>query len=129
MRRRPNMRDNLIGMARSIRNGTPMNPLATMREINAAHDERVTRERDNQFGTGAVGGDRNWEPPFHAATRDGQLVTVSFGRGPRQGQTLICDGHVDFNTFYGNRAARIVKGHDHFLTDGASAADRGKYTS
>lgn len=38
------MDDNLKGLFRSIRNRTALSPLATMREINAAHDERVQRE-------------------------------------------------------------------------------------
>lgn len=98
-----------------------MNPIETARQINIAHDERV-------FGVGTQGGDRNWEPPFHGTTRDGRRVTVSFGRGSRKGETLICDGHVDLNTFYGNRKLKIVKGHDHFAADGSAAKDRGKYT-
>jgi hypothetical protein len=127
MRRRPNMRDNLVGMFRSVRNGTSMNPLSTMREINIAHDERVASERNSAFGAGTVGGNRNWEAPFHATTREGRLVTVSFGKGTRAGETLICDGHVDLDTFYGNKNLRIAKGHDHFDATGSYAAKRGKY--
>ena len=118
--------DTLLGMVRSLFNGTGMNQGATMREIRAAHDERQRRQ---QFGTGApgAGGDRSWEPPFHATTRDGRPVTVSFGRGSRTGQTLICDGHVDFHTFYNDKKTRVVKGHDHYLKDGSFGADREKY--
>lgn len=116
--------DALLGMLRSLFNGTGMNHGATMRQINAAHDER---ERRQKFGTGASGGDSSWEPPFHATTRDGRPVTVSFGKGSRKGQTLICDGHVDFHTFYNDKRTRVVKGHDHFLADGSFGADRSKY--
>lgn len=126
--RKYSLADTLIGSLRSLLHGTGMNPAAGMKEIAAVHDERMRRERNNAFGNGQIGGDqRNWQPPFHATTKDGRPVTVSFGKGSRTGNTLICDGHVDFSTFYGNRSLQIVKGHDHFLNDGSYGANRGKY--
>lgn len=128
MVRKYTLGDTLLGMLRSLFNGTGMNHGATMRQINAAHDERQRRELNRGFGDGTVGGNKDWEAPFHAAARDGRPVTVSFGRGAnRRGELLICDGHVDLTTFYGNKKLRVVKGHDHFLADGAYAANRGKY--
>lgn len=52
MGRRLTLRDNVVGWGRSIRNGTAMNPLATMREINVAHDERVLREGRPVYDSG-----------------------------------------------------------------------------
>jgi hypothetical protein len=104
-----------------------MNPLATKREIEAARGERLTEEEYSQFGDGETAGSRNWDPPVYATTADGHQVTVSFGRGTRKGQTLICDGHVSMSTFY--KSSKAGKGHDHYLVDGtrASKDERGRY--
>lgn len=124
-RRRITPGDWLRGVKYSMRNRTLMNPFQTQRFINAAHDERVANEREN-FGTGEEGGDKHWTPPVHGATRDGRPVTISFGKGKREGETLVCDGHVPMGTFY----TRAVpgKGHDHYLVDGKPAKDRGRFT-
>lgn len=119
-------RDNLTGTWRSIKHGTAGDVSATQAEVRAARRERELQERDLQFGAGEAFGDRNWQPPVHATTKTGKPVTVAFGKGPRQGDVLICDGHVSRETFYGS--ARVEKGHDHFHADGGAAADRGKYT-
>lgn len=118
----PNLRDNLVGAFRSMRNGTAMNPLATIKEIKQAENERM-------FGNGEVDGNNNWTPPVHGSTRDGRAVTVSFGLGSRNGETLICDGHVSRERFWGSRKKHVPKGHDHYLSNGtiASKNDRGKY--
>lgn len=97
-----------------------------MARVNAGRKEARRRELNAEFGTGEVACDDHWTPPVHATTRDGKPVTVSFGRGPRAGQTLICDGHVDLATFYEKRAGG--KGHDHYLVDGKAANDRGRYS-
>ncbi len=105
-----------------------MNPIRTQQIINAVHDDRIRNDMERSFGTGTVGGDRNWTPPVHGSTRSGKPVTVSFGQGPRNGQTLICDGHVTMREFYAR--ARNGKGHDHYLADGRPAGGRyrGRYT-
>lgn len=101
--------------------------------VAAGRKERARRAaeaaRNDAFGNGEIGGDRNWAPPIHCTTADGRPVTVSFGTGSRQGQTLACDGHVNMTQFYGN--AKAGKGHDHYFVDGtiASKADRGRYSN
>lgn len=125
----PTFLDQVRGSGRVIRHqglAGGMSPLAIRRAAKQVRAERVAREG---FGTGGVGGDRNWTSPVHGTTRDGRAVTVSFGTGSRRGQTLICDGHVDMRTFYEKR--RDGKGHDHYLVDGRSAGthgDRGRYS-
>ncbi|WP_124258654.1 hypothetical protein [Rhodococcus ruber] len=103
-------------------------PLERADRIKAGRKEAERRERERQFGNGDVYGDRNWSAPVHAATRDGRPVTVSFGQGPRAGETLICDGHVGVTEFY-ERKRDGQKGHDHYLVDGrpANDIDRGRY--
>lgn len=69
-------------------------------------------------------GNRNWHRPVHGTTADGQDVTVSFGRGKRDGETGIASGHVSEGQYYGTPGN---KGHDHYGPNGESYADRGKY--
>jgi hypothetical protein len=127
-RRKITVGDWFRGAGASLRNGTAMNPLATQGLVNAAHDERMGQMREELMGTGSVGGDRNWTPPVHGTTASGRPVTVSFGRGTREGQTLICDGHVGFDEFY--RKSKSGKKHDHYLIDGrpAGGQDRGNFS-
>ena len=97
--------------------------------VKAGKKEHARRQaaaaQKQQFGSGDSYGDRNWSAPVHGTTSAGEPVTISFGQGPRSGETLISDGHVDASTFYGSR--RQGKGHDHYLVDGSPAADRRKY--
>lgn len=118
-RRKISVGDWLRGAGQSLRDGQGMNPLATNRYVNAAHDARIAQEREDAFGTGENGGDRHWTEPVHAATLDGRPVTISFGRGGRAGQTLVADGHIGFADFY--RRGKAGKGHDHYLVDGTVA--------
>lgn len=119
-RRKITLGDWLRGAGQSLRSGNGMSPLTTNRLVNAAHDERVAREREQGFGTGDVGGDRNWTPPVHGTTLEGRQVTISFGRGRRAGQTLVSDGHVGMTEFYKNN--KSGKGHDHYLVNGQIAS-------
>lgn len=104
---------------RSLRHGGSVD--AVMKERKKARAE----ERADRFGTGEVYGDRNWSEPVHATTLEGRPMTVPFGRGPRDGQTLVAPGHVSAQSFYGTHKDG-KKGHDHFLIDGevASESDR-----
>lgn len=99
------------------------------RRMELAKKDSARLEREQEFGNGEVFGDsRNWTPPLHATTRKGLPVTVSFGLGKRDGETLICDDHVDSDTFY-QRQNDGLKGHDHYLIDGRPAGGviRGRY--
>lgn len=122
----PTFLDQVQGMGRVVRHeglAGGMSPLAIRRAAKQVRSERGSRQR---FGAGdGTGGDRNWTSPVHGTTRDGRPVTVSFGQGPRAGETLICDGHVDMATFYNKRVGG--KGHDHYVVDGGGA-DRGRYS-
>lgn len=82
-------------------------------------------QSDPNFGNGEVGGGRTWDSPVYGQTGDGQDVTVSFGKGSRDGQTLISSGHVSGSMFYDGNGSD--KGHDHFGPNGESYADRGTY--
>ncbi|HVV71957.1 MAG TPA: hypothetical protein VHI52_10730 [Verrucomicrobiae bacterium] len=118
-RRKVSAGDWLRGAAASMRNGTASNPFATQKHINAAHDERMARmERD--FGNGKVGGDRNWTSPVHGTTLEGRPVTIAFGKGVKEGQTLVADGHIGMRAFYAKRHTGL--GHDHYLVDGTIAS-------
>ena len=58
-----------------------------------------TNDNDATFGMGqgeGSGGDRSWSAPVHAADSNGNPVTVSFGQGNQEGQTLIASGHNNF---------------------------------
>ncbi|MBF6185072.1 hypothetical protein [Nocardia farcinica] len=110
--------------------GTPLERADRVKAGKAEAARRAQVERAAQFGAGEAYGDRNWTAPVHASTRDGRPVTVSFGLGPRDGQTLICDGHVNAAQFYEKKRDGL-KGHDHYLIDGRPAGprgDRGRYT-
>jgi len=74
------------------------------------------------------GGDRHWEAPVHGTDSEGRDVTVSFGRtgSDREGETLISDGHLTSDGFYG-RDASGDKLHDHSHGDG-TYEDRGRYS-
>jgi hypothetical protein len=43
--------------------------------------QRAQEAQAANFGTGEIGGNRNFTAPVHGATSDNQPVTVSFGRG------------------------------------------------
>lgn len=127
VRRKISAGDWLRGASQSIRSGQSMNPFATQRLINEVHDDRLQAAKDELFGTGGRGGNRNWEPPVYGTTARGKPVTVSFGIGRRANETLICDGHVDLQKFY--TKAKFGKGHDHYLADGSIAGpDHGKFS-
>ncbi len=102
-------------------------PLERSDRVSAGMKEHSRRLAQERFGSGESHGDRNWSAPVHATQRDGRPVTVSFGRGPRDGETLICDGHVGASEFY-EYARDGAKGHDHYLIDGSPANDRGRYS-
>lgn len=87
---------------------------------------------DGQAAGLTYGGDRSWETPIHGTDAEGRDVTVSFGRKgtPHEGQTLIADGHLTSDEFYG-RNEHGKKPHDHSnpadsRNDGYK--DRGKYS-
>lgn len=84
------------------------------------------------FGMGesskTSGGNNSFTPPVHACDSAGNPVTVSFGIGRCDGQTLIADGHASsMQEFYGEKGAKL---HDHFGPNGESGrrGDRGKYS-
>ncbi|KPM56404.1 hypothetical protein ACG83_00045 [Frankia sp. R43] len=72
------------------------------------------------------GGSSLWSGLVHGTNEQGEDVTASFGREgtSKEGQTLLTDGHVSQNDFYGSRDAR---GHDHYDGRGGGT-DRGYYT-
>ena len=80
-----------------------------------------TNDNDATFGMGqgeGSGGDRRWSAPVHAADSNGNPVTVSFGQGNQEGQTLIASGHNNFLDFYGDKNAGVQPNHDHYGKDG-----------
>ena len=93
-------------------------------EIAAAKRMDAAHAASQDFGTGDAGGDRNWTSPVHGSTADGSDVTISFGRGPRDGETLAADGHIGMGQFYGTQ--KDGKGHDHYGPNGEPYADRGR---
>lgn len=101
-----------------------MRPASTRQHI---RDEQAKRLRRN-FGDGIAGGDRTWMPPVYAAHEDGRPITISYHR--KKDQVLVCDGHVDFDTFYARSPKKKSTGHDH-LTDGQfqrPGTDRGAHS-
>lgn len=87
---------------------------------------------DDIFGTGEDPrwDDSNYTAPVYGTDSNGNEVTASFGKGDREGETLICDGYVDEETF-NHKTGRYHDGHDHFKGDGTPAGkygDRGCYT-
>jgi len=89
---------------------------------NAEKQERRSRN-EQQFGNGEVAGDDVWASPVHGTTNDGQDVTVSFGQGNNQGQTLISRGHTSMSEFYEPQADG-QKGHDHY-SPGGNTGEKG----
>ncbi len=81
---------------------------------------------EENFGTGEVGGDDHWSEPVYGNTDDGRDITFSQGQGPREGETLVAEGHVSMSDFYGRREDGN-KGHDHLDKDGNLIADRGRW--
>ncbi len=90
---------------------------------------------DSQYHDGGkeagltYGGDRrNWESPVHGTDSEGRDVTVSSGRAgsPREGDTLIADGHLTSQEFY-SRNRDGAKNHDHAHGDGTYEG-RGRYS-
>lgn len=76
-----------------------------------------TNDNDATFGMGqgeGSGGDRSWSAPVHAADSNGNPVTVSFGQGNQEGQTLIASGHNNFLDFYRDKNAGVQPNHDHY---------------
>lgn len=76
-----------------------------------------------------------WDGPYHGFVPDGDQdrpVTVAFGRGDREGQTVIADGHLTKRQFHDRR------NHNHYgpdtqYGDGTEriedkGGDRGKYS-
>ena len=91
-----------------------------------------TNDNDATFGMGqgeVSGGDRSWAAPVHAADSNGNPVTVSFGQGNQEGQTLIASGHNNFLDFYGDKNAGVQPNHDHSGKDGNTGknGDRGSW--
>lgn len=73
--------------------------------------------------------DKNFSAPVYGTDGGGQQVTVSFGSGRCEGQTLIARGHVSEDDFNKDNGERHV-GHDHYMPDGSPAGkhgDRGNY--
>lgn len=76
-------------------------------------------------------------PPVHTVDKWGYDITIAFGKGEYSGETLICDGHVSADEFWGKKTVQEgskrvkVKRHDHYMPDGSPAGkhkDRGNYT-
>lgn len=132
--------DKFKAIVRSMGQGKSKAPWAVKREAERARAERLAkerkaeekrqkRERNRLMGSGEVGENRLWYPPYHALTDDGRPVTVAEGKPGREGHVMICDGHVNFDTFF-NVAKDGLKGHDHFspLSKPGDKGDRGRYT-
>ncbi len=82
-------------------------------------------EDDKSLGRN-VGGDRSWSHPVYATDGNGDPVTVSFGQGNREGETLIAKGHVEYDDFYERDKNKRSIGHEH--ADGkGNITNRGKY--
>jgi len=84
---------------------------------------------DRSFGDGEAYGDRSFTPPVHGTTSDGDPVTVSFGQGSREGETLISRGHVETREGFYDKQEDGGKGHDHYGQDGSTGkhGDRGRW--
>lgn len=76
-------------------------------------------------------------PPVHTVDEWGCDITIAFGKGDHEGETLICDGHVSAREFWGMKYIQEgskkvkVKRHDHYMPDGSPAGkhkNRGNYT-
>lgn len=76
-------------------------------------------------------------PPVHTVDEWGCDITIAFGKGDHEGETLICDGHVSAKEFWGMKYIQEgskkvkVKRHDHYMPDGSPAGkhkNRGNYT-
>lgn len=93
----------------------------TRKYIRAGHTPGAKPQGNPGFGSGTVGGDKNWTSPVYGQTASGQDVTVSFGQDGRAGHTGIASGHVSGESYYGKG------GHDHYGSEGESHADRGAY--
>lgn len=80
---------------------------------------------DPNFGNGEQGARRDWDPAVHGYMEGHGDVTAQFGRGHREGETLLADGHVNEHEFNGPKGNR---GHDHFDGQG-SGTNRGWFNS
>ena len=76
-------------------------------------------------------------PPVHTVDEWGCDITIAFGKGDHEGETLSCDGHVSAKEFWGMKYIQEgskkvkVKRHDHYMPDGSPAGkhkNRGNYT-
>jgi hypothetical protein len=76
-------------------------------------DRALRGSRNQDFGNGEVGGNRNWTPPTYGITDDDRPITFSLGLGPREGETLASSGHKGILEFYDHET-----GHDHYGPDG-----------
>ncbi|WP_066913365.1 hypothetical protein [Millisia brevis] len=64
--------------------------------------------------------DRPWTEPVHATTHGGIAVTVSFGLGMRDGQVLLCGGHVTASDFFAMERDGMIEPH-RYRVDGLPA--------
>lgn len=82
----------------------------------------MAEERNND------GNDFGASPTFSSAIQgtneEGQDVTVAFGRGEAEGETLLSDDHKSQEDFTGSSGDR---GHDHYDGEG-DGTERGQYT-
>ena len=82
-----------------------------------AHKQNSRSRGDNRSS--------NWSPPMGGSDANGNPVTVSFGTGPRDGETLIADGDQSESDF------RNSSNHDHYGSGNGpnnNGTRRGKYT-
>jgi len=84
----------------------------------------MSNENEN-FGNGEVGGSPSFEPPVHGYMEGYGEVTASFGRGEREGETLLADGHVQSRAQFDGHPGR--RGHDHYDGKGGGAKPRGRF--
>lgn len=84
--------------------------------------EVIAMSKPDGFGGWFSGG--NWSEPAGGCDQDGNPITVSFGSGPRSGETLMADGDRSESNFMNH-------GHDHYGSGNGpndNGTSRGYYT-
>jgi len=77
-------------------------------------------------------GGNNWSEPMGGCDADGNPITVSFGSGPAEGQTLLGDGDRSGLSSDGSHYSFHESGnHDHYGSGSGpndNGTSRGQYT-
>ncbi len=94
-----------------------------MADSNAVPGESATTTNPMNDGN-QKGSSPTYTSAIHGTDSEGNDVTVAFGKGEAEGETLVSDGHKGQADFTGHSDAR---GHDHYDGQGGST-DRGQHT-